>query len=106
MELFLFLFFIFKLKRMKVGVTAWWVDLEDALILLPALKTSDFISNKQLFSLSLSHTQMAPPFVFPQTLTSLEEDNDSDYTRLTVQNPILISSLSPRELEEFVKGQF
>ncbi|KAL0359611.1 UNVERIFIED_CONTAM: Condensin complex subunit, partial [Sesamum angustifolium] len=47
---------------------------------------------------------MAPPFVFPQTLTSLEEDNDSDYTRLTVQNPFPISSLRPPELEEFVKG--
>ncbi|KAI3472260.1 hypothetical protein Pfo_029748 [Paulownia fortunei] len=47
---------------------------------------------------------MAPPFIFPQTLTSLEEDNDSDYTRLTVQNPFPISSLRPPELEEFVKG--
>ncbi|GFP80827.1 condensin complex subunit 1 [Phtheirospermum japonicum] len=47
---------------------------------------------------------MAPPFIFPQTLTSLEEDNDSDYTRLTVQNPFLLSSLRPAELEEFVKG--
>ncbi|KAL7097778.1 hypothetical protein ACP275_10G163900 [Erythranthe tilingii] len=47
---------------------------------------------------------MAPPFIFPQTLTSLEEDNDSDYTRLTVQNPSPISSLRPSELEEFVKG--
>ncbi|KAL3637175.1 Condensin-1 complex subunit CAP-D2 [Castilleja foliolosa] len=48
---------------------------------------------------------MAPPFIFPQTLTSLEQDNDSaDYTHLTVQNPFLLSSLRPPELEEFVKG--
>ncbi|KAK4412876.1 Condensin complex subunit [Sesamum alatum] len=47
---------------------------------------------------------MAPSFVFPQSLTSLEEDNDSDYTRLTVQRPFPISSLRPPELEELVKG--
>ncbi|KAL8493831.1 hypothetical protein ACS0TY_024848 [Phlomoides rotata] len=47
---------------------------------------------------------MAPPFIFPQTLTSLEEDDDSDYTRLTVHNLFPISSLRPSELEEFVKG--
>ncbi|KAL1548739.1 Condensin-1 complex subunit CAP-D2 [Salvia divinorum] len=47
---------------------------------------------------------MALHFVFPQTLTSLEEDNDSDCTHLTVQNPFPVSSLPPPELEEFVKG--
>ncbi|KAL6498518.1 Condensin-1 complex subunit CAP-D2 [Orobanche hederae] len=47
---------------------------------------------------------MAPPFIFPQTLTSLEEDNESDYTRLTVQSTFQLSSLRPSELEEFVKG--
>ncbi|XP_047949782.1 condensin-1 complex subunit CAP-D2 [Salvia hispanica] len=47
---------------------------------------------------------MALHFVFPQTLTSLEEDNDSDCTHLTVQKPFPVSSLPPPELEEFVKG--
>ncbi|KAL6530534.1 Condensin-1 complex subunit CAP-D2 [Orobanche minor] len=47
---------------------------------------------------------MAPPFIFPQTLTSLEEDNESDYTRLTVQSTFQLSSLRLSELEEFVKG--
>ncbi|XP_027065587.2 condensin-1 complex subunit CAP-D2 [Coffea arabica] len=51
---------------------------------------------------------MAPPFIFPQTLLSLEEEeedeNSSDYTRLSVRNPISISSFQPSELEEFVKG--
>ncbi|KAK6149081.1 hypothetical protein DH2020_016606 [Rehmannia glutinosa] len=47
---------------------------------------------------------MAPSFIFPQTLTSLEEEDDSDCTRLTVQNTFPISSLRPPELEEFVKG--
>ncbi|GER25793.1 condensin complex subunit 1 [Striga asiatica] len=48
---------------------------------------------------------MAPPFVFPQSLTSLEEDESaSSYTRLTVQNPVPVSSLRPPELEEFVKA--
>ncbi|KAL3819716.1 hypothetical protein ACJIZ3_005621 [Penstemon smallii] len=46
----------------------------------------------------------AAPFVFPQTLTSLEEDDDSDYTRLTVQHPFSVTSLRPPELEEFVKA--
>ncbi|XP_051138576.1 condensin-1 complex subunit CAP-D2 isoform X2 [Andrographis paniculata] len=47
---------------------------------------------------------MAPSFIFPQTLTSLEEDNDSSYACLTVQNAVSVSSLRPSELEEFVKG--
>ncbi|KAL2501832.1 hypothetical protein Fot_35680 [Forsythia ovata] len=46
---------------------------------------------------------MAPNFIFPQNLNSLEEE-DPDYTRLTVQNSSAISSLRSSELEEFVKG--
>ncbi|KDP26245.1 hypothetical protein JCGZ_22491 [Jatropha curcas] len=45
---------------------------------------------------------MAPHFVFPQTLRSLEEEPEDH--RLYAQNPIDISSLRPSELEEFVKG--
>ncbi|XP_047316811.1 condensin-1 complex subunit CAP-D2 isoform X2 [Impatiens glandulifera] len=46
---------------------------------------------------------MAPPFIFPPNLQSLEEDCEED-DRLTVHKPINISSFSPSELEEFVKG--
>ncbi|KAL3534564.1 hypothetical protein ACH5RR_003025 [Cinchona calisaya] len=50
---------------------------------------------------------MAPQFIFPQNLNSLEEEeeeNSSSSTRLSVRNPISISSLRPSELEELVKG--
>ncbi|XP_075512806.1 condensin-1 complex subunit CAP-D2 isoform X1 [Primulina tabacum] len=48
---------------------------------------------------------MVPSFVFPKSLSSLEEDDASDYApRLTVQNSFSVSSLRPSELEEFVKG--
>ncbi|KAG8372081.1 hypothetical protein BUALT_Bualt12G0029400 [Buddleja alternifolia] len=47
---------------------------------------------------------MAPPFIFPQSLTALEDDNESDYAHLTVQTPFSLSSLRPSEVEEFVKG--
>ncbi|XP_031102212.1 condensin complex subunit 1 [Ipomoea triloba] len=46
---------------------------------------------------------MAPPFIFPPNLQSLEEE-DADGGRLTVQNPTSVPSLRPSELEEFVKG--
>ncbi|XP_023527692.1 condensin complex subunit 1 [Cucurbita pepo subsp. pepo] len=45
---------------------------------------------------------MASPFVFPQTLRSLEQDYDDN--RLCVQNPTEVASLPPSQLEEFVKG--
>ncbi|KAK6941728.1 Condensin complex subunit 1, N-terminal [Dillenia turbinata] len=47
---------------------------------------------------------MAPPFIFPQTLRALEDDSDSDNSRLSVQFPTDITSLRPSDLEEFVKG--
>ncbi|KAJ9548071.1 hypothetical protein OSB04_020614 [Centaurea solstitialis] len=47
---------------------------------------------------------MAPTFVFPKTLTALEEDSGDDGGHLSVQNPTSISSLRPSDLEEFVKG--
>ncbi|CAN4109193.1 unnamed protein product [Withania somnifera] len=47
---------------------------------------------------------MAPPFLFPQNLHSLEEEEDSNCSRLLVQNPTSITGLCPSELEEFVKG--
>ncbi|KZV57861.1 condensin complex subunit 1 [Dorcoceras hygrometricum] len=47
---------------------------------------------------------MVPYFIFPQSLSSLEEDNTCDYARITVQNHFSISALRPSELEEFVKG--
>ncbi|XP_076908529.1 condensin-1 complex subunit CAP-D2-like [Bidens hawaiensis] len=43
---------------------------------------------------------MPPTFIFPKTLTALEQDT----SRLTVQNPTAISTLRPSDLEEFVKG--
>ncbi|CAN4118527.1 unnamed protein product [Withania somnifera] len=46
---------------------------------------------------------MASPFLFPQSLHSLEEE-DSNCSHLLVQNPTSISALRPPELEEFVKG--
>ncbi|KAF2289287.1 hypothetical protein GH714_034126 [Hevea brasiliensis] len=46
---------------------------------------------------------MAPLFVFPQSLRSLEEEQPGD-NRLCAQNPIDVASLRPSELEEFVKG--
>ncbi|MCD7446306.1 hypothetical protein HAX54_000116 [Datura stramonium] len=46
---------------------------------------------------------MAPPFIFPQNLYSLEEE-ESGSNRLSVQNPTSLSNLRPSELEEFVKG--
>ncbi|XP_010312109.1 condensin-1 complex subunit CAP-D2 [Solanum lycopersicum] len=46
---------------------------------------------------------MAPPFIFPPNLYSLEEE-DSDSNCLSVQNPTSLSNLRPSELEEFVKG--
>ncbi|TYK25536.1 condensin complex subunit 1 [Cucumis melo var. makuwa] len=45
---------------------------------------------------------MASLFVFPQTFRSLEQDYDDN--RLSVQNPTEVASLSPSQLEEFVKG--
>lgn len=48
---------------------------------------------------------MAPPFIFPPNLYSLEEE-DSDSNCLSVQNPTSLSNLRPSELEEFVKGLF
>jgi hypothetical protein len=47
---------------------------------------------------------MAPYFVFPQNLKSLEEENEDN--RLHVLNPTDVASLRLPELEEFVKGQF
>ncbi|XP_050228689.1 condensin-1 complex subunit CAP-D2 [Mercurialis annua] len=50
---------------------------------------------------------MAPHFVFPQTLRSLEEDPTDDTTnnnRLYVQTLADLVSLRPSQLEEFVKG--
>ncbi|XP_065857315.1 condensin-1 complex subunit CAP-D2 [Euphorbia lathyris] len=48
---------------------------------------------------------MPPHFVFPQTLRSLEvEDDDPGDNRICVQNPIDVASFRPSELEEFVKG--
>ncbi|GAA0170382.1 chromatin/chromatin-binding, or -regulatory protein [Lithospermum erythrorhizon] len=49
---------------------------------------------------------MAPSFIFPQTLEALEGDRDSsdDDSHLTVQTLTPLSSLSPADLEEFVKG--
>ncbi|XP_055808723.1 condensin-1 complex subunit CAP-D2 [Solanum dulcamara] len=48
---------------------------------------------------------MTPPFIFPQNLHSLEEEEEeSDSNRLSVQNPTSLSNLRPSELEEFVKG--
>ncbi|VFQ71707.1 unnamed protein product [Cuscuta campestris] len=46
---------------------------------------------------------MAPPFILPPNLHSLEEE-DADGSRLTVQNLTSISSLRSSEQEEFVKG--
>ena len=48
--------------------------------------------------------RMAPYFVFPQNLKSLEEENDDN--RLHVLNPTDVASLRLPEVEEFVKGQF
>ncbi|KAJ6747581.1 CONDENSIN [Salix koriyanagi] len=45
---------------------------------------------------------MAPYFVFPQNLKSLEEENDDN--RLHVLNPTDVASLRLPEVEEFVKG--
>lgn len=45
---------------------------------------------------------MAPYFVFPQNLKSLEEENEDN--RLHVLNPTDVASLRLPELEEFVKG--
>ncbi|KAG8648989.1 hypothetical protein MANES_08G057600v8 [Manihot esculenta] len=45
---------------------------------------------------------MAPHFVFPRTLRSLEEEQPGD-NRLYAQNPIDTASLRPPELEELVK---
>ncbi|EPS68668.1 condensin complex subunit 1, partial [Genlisea aurea] len=47
---------------------------------------------------------MAPPFVFPQNFTSLENEDDSNSTRLTVQKAFPTTSLRDADLEEFVKG--
>ncbi|KAL9240003.1 hypothetical protein vseg_014269 [Gypsophila vaccaria] len=54
---------------------------------------------------------MAPQFIFPPNLSSLEhpDDNDNDNdndieNRLTALNPTPITSLRPSDLEEFVKG--
>lgn len=52
---------------------------------------------------------MAPSFIFPQNLHSLEEemeDSDTDSNRLIVQNPTSLTTFPPSQLEEFVKGQF
>jgi hypothetical protein len=46
---------------------------------------------------------MAPYFMFPQNLKSLEEENEDN--RLHVLNPTDVASLRLPELEEFVKGQ-
>ncbi|KAH8506672.1 hypothetical protein H0E87_013467 [Populus deltoides] len=45
---------------------------------------------------------MAPYFMFPQNLKSLEEENEDN--RLHVLNPTDVASLRLPELEEFVKG--
>ncbi|WCJ33357.1 Condensin-1 complex subunit CAP-D2 [Euphorbia peplus] len=47
---------------------------------------------------------MAPHFVFPQTLRSLEADEDPGDNRLRVQNLIDLASFRPSQLEDFVKG--
>ncbi|CAL1385865.1 unnamed protein product [Linum trigynum] len=48
---------------------------------------------------------MAPRFLFPQTLRSLEDENaDDDGDRLCARNPIDVASLSRSQLEELVKG--
>ncbi|XP_016457670.2 condensin-1 complex subunit CAP-D2-like [Nicotiana tabacum] len=49
---------------------------------------------------------MAPSFIFPQNLHSLEEemeDSDTDSNRLIVQNPTSLTTFPPSQLEEFVK---
>ncbi|KAF7819108.1 condensin complex subunit 1 [Senna tora] len=45
---------------------------------------------------------MAPHFVFPRTLSELEQDHDDN--RLCVHNLVDIASLRSSQLEEFVKG--
>ncbi|XP_021746972.1 condensin complex subunit 1 isoform X1 [Chenopodium quinoa] len=45
---------------------------------------------------------MAPSFIFPPNLHSLEEENEHNH--LSVQNPTNIASLRSSDLEEFVKG--
>uniref|UniRef100_A0A803MJ92 Condensin-1 complex subunit CAP-D2 n=1 Tax=Chenopodium quinoa TaxID=63459 RepID=A0A803MJ92_CHEQI len=45
---------------------------------------------------------MAPIFIFPPNLHSLEEENERNH--LSVQNPTNIASLRSSDLEEFVKG--
>ncbi|KAL2895885.1 Condensin complex subunit 1 [Bienertia sinuspersici] len=45
---------------------------------------------------------MAPTFIFPPNLQSLEEDNEDNH--LFAQNPTPITSLHSSDLEEFVKG--
>ncbi|CAI9099685.1 OLC1v1036544C1 [Oldenlandia corymbosa var. corymbosa] len=50
---------------------------------------------------------MAPVFVFPRTLHALEEedeDNSSNYIRLSVFKSISVTGMRPAELDEFVKG--
>lgn len=50
---------------------------------------------------------MVPSFMFPKSISSLEEDDASCYApRLTVKNSFSLSSLRPSELEEFVRGIF
>ncbi|CAL1352223.1 unnamed protein product [Linum trigynum] len=48
---------------------------------------------------------MAPRFLFPQTLRSLEDEHaDDDGDRRCARNPIDVASLSRSQLEELVKG--
>ncbi|KAJ8570427.1 hypothetical protein K7X08_037399 [Anisodus acutangulus] len=47
---------------------------------------------------------MAPHFIFPQNLHSLEEEDSDNNNHLSVQNPTSLNNLRPSELEEFVKG--
>ncbi|PIA48168.1 hypothetical protein AQUCO_01400624v1, partial [Aquilegia coerulea] len=53
-------------------------------------------------SLSLSSLSMAPPFIFPPNLKSLEEEHEDN--RLLVHSVTNITSFRSSQLEEFVKG--
>ncbi|XP_058107000.1 condensin-1 complex subunit CAP-D2 [Magnolia sinica] len=47
---------------------------------------------------------MAHPFIFPSNLQDLESEGCDDIIHLSVESPISISSFSPSQLDEFIKG--
>ncbi|XP_058078593.1 condensin-1 complex subunit CAP-D2-like [Magnolia sinica] len=55
-------------------------------------------------SLSPSILVDGPPIIFPSNLHDLESDGCDDIIRLSVEPPISISSFSPSQPDEFIKG--